>query len=548
MLLWERPAIHTGGNRNQLTANTNYYMQATDPSGPVTYAFDTKGNMTQRRWNPDAADEWVHYWDYTWNEDDRLVGAYYRKLLDDEALADEAYFTFLYDVAGRRILKREGTKAAAGQRTRYFFNGLTEEIVKVSAPGAHADTAFQRLVKWGSASTSGGPKTEPGTSGPTGWQVEYDAARRNNIYFVEVASSASDGTLRTETGNGYDITGRRTFATWLHSPRWAASSFQVHLDTSAGRKALVYRPDLGSSTVSGNDYLVGLDGKAGDFNEGRWVRLERDFVADAQAAWPGCTVNRVTGIRLVADDDLKMDGLSFSNSLTVQRNVLQPGVIGHIVASRDTDTATSAETVRHPHYDQVGTVMGWSNAAGTSFAASHSDTWGNALASWTTGRWASADGWLHNTKETDGDLGLVYMYQRWYMPETGTFLSQDPISNLDRISRKEPSIGEYDFALGNPNQIADSTGMQPNPCKCQQAQNIFAGTDPLCAGLCGAACATSASPGSEGGFVAICMRRCQSSWDCAMGLAAFNVCIQKAAGNPAKTAKCAKHLAPCSKQ
>lgn len=225
----------------------------------------------------------------------------------------------------------------------------------------------------------------------------------------------------------------------------------MHLETSAGRKALVYRADVAGSTLSGDDYIVGLDGKAGDFNEGRWVRLERDLAADAAAAWPAATVTRVTGIRLVAvDDDLKMDGLSFSNALTVQRNVLAPGAVGHIVQSRDTDTATWAETARHPHYDQVGTVTGWSDAAGAGFAASHSDAWGNAMASWTTGRWAPAGGWLHNTKETDADLGLVYMYQRWYDPAMGTFASAAPF----RPEIEHP----YGFADASPQLLTDPSG------------------------------------------------------------------------------------------
>jgi hypothetical protein len=30
------------------------------------------------------------------------------------------------------------------------------------------------------------------------------------------------------------------------------------------------------------------------------------------------------------------------------------------------------------------------------------------------------------TKELDSDTGLEYMYQRWYSPETGTFMNSAP--------------------------------------------------------------------------------------------------------------------------
>ncbi len=60
--------------------------------------------------------------------------------------------------------------------------------------------------------------------------------------------------------------------------------------------------------------------KAGDFNNGPWVRLEYDFIADAQAAWPGIVVNRVTGVHVWCANNgkVRVDGLTFSNSLTVE--------------------------------------------------------------------------------------------------------------------------------------------------------------------------------------------------------------------------------------
>ena len=45
----------------------------------------------------------------------------------------------------KRRLLADG--AADGARTRYFFHGLTEEVVKRSVAGAHADTAFELLTR-----------------------------------------------------------------------------------------------------------------------------------------------------------------------------------------------------------------------------------------------------------------------------------------------------------------------------------------------------------------------------------------------------------------
>jgi RHS repeat-associated protein len=54
------------------------------------------------------------------------------------------------------------------------------------------------------------------------------------------------------------------------------------------------------------------------------------------------------------------------------------------------------------------------------------------------------------TKELDGDTGLVYMYQRWHAPETGTFMSSAPY----------PVMMEhrYGFAENRPGLMVDPDG------------------------------------------------------------------------------------------
>ena len=57
------------------------------------------------------------------------------------------------------------------------------------------------------------------------------------------------------------------------------------------------------------------------------------------------------------------------------------------------------------------------------------------------------------TKEYDGDSGLVYMYQRWYSGETGTFMSSAPY----------PAMVEhrYGFAKQRPTVSIDANGRSP---------------------------------------------------------------------------------------
>jgi len=139
----------------------------------------------------------------------------------------------------------------------------------------------------------------------------------------------------------------------------------------------------------------------------------------------------------------------FFNGLTEEiRNV-------PVVTQRDRQpTRRALGKDRWFHYDQVGPVIARTGGAWGSSAVQetiHQDAFGNTQASWSTGLWGGArEGWHHNAKDYDGDSGLVYMYQRWYSAETGTFMSSAPYP---------PSIEHrYGFAATAPGQHVDSDG------------------------------------------------------------------------------------------
>jgi RHS repeat-associated protein len=125
--------------------------------------------------------------------------------------------------------------------------------------------------------------------------------------------------------------------------------------------------------------------------------------------------------------------------------------VSHILRNRTINPSTGVATDRWFHYDQVGSVLSESDAAGALEQTHHQDAFGNTQAAWQTGLWGGdRAGWHHNTKELDGDTGLVYMHQRWYSPETGTFMSSAPY----------PVTVEhrYGFAEADPVGIIDPMG------------------------------------------------------------------------------------------
>ncbi len=145
--------------------------------------------------------------------------------------------------------------------------------------------------------------------------------------------------------------------------------------------------------------------------------------------------------------------LTFSNSITIEENTLGPGVVGHLLHARTISPTTFAATDRWFAYDQVGSVIAETDADGELAATHHADAWGNRLEDWDTGVWGGLRvGWAHNTKEIDGLTDLTYMYQRWYAPETGTFLSRAPYPPMMEH--------EYGFAAENPVSLVDPRGEQ----------------------------------------------------------------------------------------
>ena len=59
---------------------------------------------------------------------------------------------------------------------------------------------------------------------------------------------------------------------------------------------------------------------------------------------------------------------------------------------------------------------------------------------------------------TDPVTGLIYMRNRWYDPRTGTFLSPDPLEDID-------SPNQYLFGAGRPHEVVDPLGLAVSTSK-----------------------------------------------------------------------------------
>jgi RHS repeat-associated protein len=121
------------------------------------------------------------------------------------------------------------------------------------------------------------------------------------------------------------------------------------------------------------------------------------------------------------------------------------------VSNRRVEHDTAVLTDTWFHYDQVGSVLSESDASGNLVATHYQDAFGVRQADWETGLPGGVgEGWAHNTKELDGGTGLMYMYQRHYVPEYGQFMSRAPYEVMVEH--------EYSFAEQNPIASFDPLG------------------------------------------------------------------------------------------
>src|SRR5690606_11022224 len=116
----------------------------------------------------------------------------------------------------------------------------------------------------------------------------------------------------------------------------------------------------------------------------------------------------------------------------------------------------SDERVLH---DALGTIVGRRSAAGV--VASHRfDAWGNYNAS-TAPPSGEAPTIGYTGHHVDTIAGLTYAKARWYAPELGRFLSEDPIGVTGGRLLGPTELNTLAYANANPARFIDPDGRAP---------------------------------------------------------------------------------------
>jgi RHS repeat-associated protein len=101
--------------------------------------------------------------------------------------------------------------------------------------------------------------------------------------------------------------------------------------------------------------------------------------------------------------------------------------------------------------DGLGSVTSLTNSSGTVSATYTYDTFGNLTAS--TG--SVTNSFRYTGRESDPETGLYYYRARYYDPQVGRFLSEDPAGPSDGLSH-------YAYVENNPVALTDSSGRVPD--------------------------------------------------------------------------------------
>ena len=118
-----------------------------------------------------------------------------------------------------------------------------------------------------------------------------------------------------------------------------------------------------------------------------------------------------------------------------------------LIARRDVGGARPGIT--YLHTDALGSPVASSNAAGQVVERTHHEPYGAAI-----GKVVDGPGYTGHVM--DGLAGLVQMQQRYYDPETGRFLSVDPVTAYANGDWRH--FSRYAYAYNNPYKFTDPDG------------------------------------------------------------------------------------------
>lgn len=103
--------------------------------------------------------------------------------------------------------------------------------------------------------------------------------------------------------------------------------------------------------------------------------------------------------------------------------------------------------------DASGNVRFATSSTGSKSASNNYDPFGNNIA--TSGLFSE---FQYNTQQLDSESNMYFLRARYYDPETGRFISRDPVKGTLDIPQ---TLNPYSYAINNPINLSDPSGENP---------------------------------------------------------------------------------------
>ncbi|MFD9601968.1 RHS repeat-associated core domain-containing protein [Streptomyces sp. NPDC059970] len=490
----------------------NQPRKVTDALGQSTgFDYDDNGNLTTLTDARNNASSWVY------DNADRPKSA-------TDAMGAQA--TFEYDAAG--LLKKATSRSGKIATATYDLLGRAKtaqygvDVAGQAESSVSYDYDGHDLLKQITDSQAGNqsftydtydrPKTVTGPNGTVSY--DYDAADRRKTMSAggqttsygfdksSILTSVISGTQ--EVGFGLDAVGREKTATMpggiarttgydktgtIKSITYAQGTSSIGdlnytrdergLQTGlTGTLANVALPAAEDGTVFGKDNrITTYSGRSFTYDADGQLKTDgiRDYTWNARGQLSGLAKagqNSSFGYDALGTRSTRTVGGTTNKFLTDGSNPLveqnSTGDTTATVATSGLDeflTRTENGNTQVYLTDALGSVIGLANSDGTIATKYAYDPNGQPTVSGA----ASSNPYTFTGRENDG-TGLLYYRDRYYDPETGRFISQDPIGQAGGTNL-------YQYALSSPTTYTDPTGNNPMIAACAIGGLIDGGLD-----------------------------------------------------------------------
>jgi RHS repeat-associated protein len=367
----------------------------------ISYNYDTAGNRTKLSLNG------ATFATYTYDAVNRLTN-----------LKDSANLSFphSYDAVNRLITRG----APNGVATNYAYDGLSRLTALTQVAGATT------LV--------GNQYTYNDANNITNWTN----ASGNHAYGYDPVDRLTSATNSTQPNENYAYDGVGNRTTSHHSASYNYQSF----NRLAGTRTRTYTYDNNGNLVSQTDSAGTTIFTWNEENQLTQVALPSGLVVNYKYDGLGRRIQRTTSAG--ANERYVYDGpdvlLDLNADWSVATKYLNgPGIDNHL---RQTSATTGASYYLTDH---LGSTAALTDATGNVVEQESYDSFGNGAGSVRT-RYG------YTGRERDPDTGLLYYRARWYDPQVGRFISEDPAELADG-----PNM--YSYVSNNATNEIDPQGL-----------------------------------------------------------------------------------------